>query len=334
MDNQIVIVVESGSRKVVQVYSQPEPDSVSTGMGPWNIKNGMPLLTHAHRVEGSAHISEPIEMGDVRIENRMIEPAFLRPAVFKSHAVVVALSGRSPVRRRAQGLTRQGMIRPGMSCVEPFGFNETEVEIAAPIECLYVYLAPELVNRSTLQDFGIDPSGTQLAYAGGLTDPLLVEVATSLKRIMSRKPDAVDRLFVDGVKSMLAAHLIRNYQINRWRPPSERPTLPYAKLKRVIDLIEAKYRSPISLKELAGEAALSEYHFSRLFREATGLSPYNYVVGRRISEAQARLAKSDRSIAEIAFEVGFGSQSAFNRAFRKYARVTPGDFLTRERKRS
>ncbi|MBB6409971.1 helix-turn-helix domain-containing protein [Mesorhizobium sangaii] len=233
----------------------------------------------------------------------------------------------------AHGIIRQGIIRPGMGCIEPSGFAETEVEIAAPLECLYIYMAPELIGRSALEDFGIDPGKTQLAYAGGLWDPLLVEVAASLKRMMSRKPDAVDRLFLDGVKVILSAHLIRNYQINQWRPPSERPTLPYLKLKRVIDLIEARYQTSIGLRELAGEAALSEFHFARLFREATGLSPYRYVMERRISEARARLAKADRSITEIAFEVGFGSQSAFNRAFRKYAGVTPGEFQSQERAR-
>ena len=94
----------------------------------------------------------------------------------------------------------------------------------------------------------------------------------------------------------------------------------------MIDLIEARFSETITLRELAAEACLSDFHFSRLFRQATGLSPRHYVTQRRIQEAQIKLKLGCHSLAEIALETGFGSQANFNRAFRKHAGMTPGEF--------
>jgi AraC family transcriptional regulator len=97
-------------------------------------------------------------------------------------------------------------------------------------------------------------------------------------------------------------------------------------LKRVLDFIEAHLASDISLDDLAAEACLSPFHFSRLFREATGLSPCRYVTDRRIQAAQKMLAVDQSSLVQVALDTGFGSQAAFTRAFRKTTGLTPGQY--------
>src|SRR5262249_17781148 len=98
------------------------------------------------------------------------------------------------------------------------------------------------------------------------------------------------------------------------------------KLKRVMDLIESRFAEEIALSELASEACLSQFHFSRLFRRATGSSPHRYVTQRRIQDAKPKLAAARLSRAEIAFEAAFASQASFHRAFRKHTELTPGQF--------
>ena len=94
----------------------------------------------------------------------------------------------------------------------------------------------------------------------------------------------------------------------------------------MLDFIEAHLASDISLDDLAAEACLSPFHFSRLFRKATGLSPCRYVTDRRIQAAQKMLAVDQSSLVQVALDTGFGSQGNFTRAFRKATGLTPGQY--------
>lgn len=267
----------------------------------------------------------------MRIEHRRLTPETIWPVTFTCISINVALAGRTPVRRTAGRTMLRNVIRPGMSSVEPVGLNETQVEIWAPIETLHVYLAPSVISHSALADYDIDPARAQLAYAGGLWDPLLKELGAAFLEIISRPPEPTDELFMEGARAVLAAHLVSKYAHIRWRPATLQPTLPDPKIKRVIDLIESRFAEAITLSELAAEACLSPFHFSRLFRTSTGLSPHQYVTERRIQDAKVRLAATRLSLVEIALASGFGSQSNFNRTFRRHTGLTPGEFRARQR---
>ncbi|MCW1923368.1 helix-turn-helix domain-containing protein [Luteolibacter arcticus] len=80
---------------------------------------------------------------------------------------------------------------------------------------------------------------------------------------------------------------------------------------------------PLPLGDVAREAGLSESHFCRLFKEATGLTLTDYVNRCRIERAKNELLKSDRRVSEIAFEVGFQSLSQFNRSFSRITGHSP-----------
>lgn len=80
---------------------------------------------------------------------------------------------------------------------------------------------------------------------------------------------------------------------------------------------------PLPLGAVAHEAGLSESHFCRLFKEATGLTLTDYVNRCRIERAKKELLRSDRRISEVAFEVGYQSLSQFNRSFAKITGQSP-----------
>jgi AraC family transcriptional regulator len=92
----------------------------------------------------------------------------------------------------------------------------------------------------------------------------------------------------------------------------------------VLEFIEARLADDISLDDLAAQACLSPFHFSRLFHHATGLSPHRYVTDRRIEAAKELLAADGASLAQVALATGFGSQANFTRAFRRTTGLTPG----------
>jgi AraC family transcriptional regulator len=74
---------------------------------------------------------------------------------------------------------------------------------------------------------------------------------------------------------------------------------------------------------LAAVAQMSLYHFSRLFKQSTGLSPHNYLLRQRIERAKELLAGLWRRIAEVSYELGFPHQRHFATVFRTPVGMTP-----------
>lgn len=81
-----------------------------------------------------------------------------------------------------------------------------------------------------------------------------------------------------------------------------------------------------SLEEASNVAGLSKHHFIRLFHEVHGITPYQYLTARKLKVAEQMLASEALTIAEISCALGFVSQSAFGRLFKKHSGLTPSAF--------
>lgn len=91
------------------------------------------------------------------------------------------------------------------------------------------------------------------------------------------------------------------------------------------DYIEANFARPIALAELARHVDLSTYYFLRVFRKTVGMPPHAYLQNVRIQHAQ-RLIEQGNSLADVAFDVGFNSQSHLTRRFKQFVGITPGEY--------
>jgi AraC family transcriptional regulator len=91
--------------------------------------------------------------------------------------------------------------------------------------------------------------------------------------------------------------------------------IPKWRIRRAQEFIRENLADGISLKEIAEAAGdVSPYHFARLFKQATGFSPYQFLLECRVLTAQQLLrAKRELSLGEIAFRCGFADQSSFTR---------------------
>jgi AraC family transcriptional regulator len=83
---------------------------------------------------------------------------------------------------------------------------------------------------------------------------------------------------------------------------------------------------PIGLGELAAIAHVSRFHFTRLFKRSTGLTPMAYVERSRIRQAQDLLRMAELPLSEVALVVGFADQSHFTRRFHRHVGCTPAAF--------
>ena len=102
-------------------------------------------------------------------------------------------------------------------------------------------------------------------------------------------------------------------------------------VRRAMAYVHARYAEQVSLKDIAAYVGLSEQHLIRSFRKEIGTTPIDYLKRYRIRQAKALLEASDKSITEVALEVGFSDSSYFARVFRGAAGVSPGAYRRGER---
>ncbi|MCE9521761.1 MAG: AraC family transcriptional regulator [Alphaproteobacteria bacterium] len=114
------------------------------------------------------------------------------------------------------------------------------------------------------------------------------------------------------------------------RAPTLAPSSGDARrVSAVLRYIEHNADGAIDLDRLAAMAAISKYHFLRVFRRVTGLTPYKFLLGVRMRRAAVRLRTSRAPVSQIAFEAGFGDLSTFNKRFRDLFGATPSRFRLR-----
>jgi AraC-like DNA-binding protein len=99
--------------------------------------------------------------------------------------------------------------------------------------------------------------------------------------------------------------------------------------RRVVEairLVESDAARPVRLQDLAATAGMSKYHFLRVFRRLTGMTPYQYLLSARMRRAALELASSRRPVLAIALDSGFGDLSTFNHRFRAAFSATPTQY--------
>ncbi len=90
--------------------------------------------------------------------------------------------------------------------------------------------------------------------------------------------------------------------------------------------IDSNAHRPIDLEATASESGLSSFHFLRLFSNVLGVTPHQYLVRSRLRRASGLLADDERSITDVALDVGFQDLSNFVRTFHRAARMSPRAF--------
>ena len=172
------------------------------------------------------------------------------------------------------------------------------------------------------------PLGRGRAIAGSRIDPLAALLGHYARVIAERPalgPMLARRLVHEatvGVEDYLAGFAIRLERLRSVKRATRIETLQ--RVERARCFLHENAERAVSLEEVAGAAALSRFHLTRSFAEVFGVPPLAYHRRLRL-EAAARLLKSDSGNATaVAERLGYGSLSAFTRAFRQNFGVPPG----------
>ncbi|NJK53175.1 MAG: helix-turn-helix domain-containing protein [Leptolyngbyaceae cyanobacterium SU_3_3] len=130
-------------------------------------------------------------------------------------------------------------------------------------------------------------------------------------------------LYIESLANILAVHLIRQYTATKSHLTVYEGGLSQRHLSQVLDYIHDHLEQDIKLADLAALLSMSQFHFSHLFKQAIGTTPYQYLLQQRIERAKQLLKDSNLSIMDIAFLCGFNSHSHLSKQFRHLAGITP-----------
>ncbi|MFC5462235.1 helix-turn-helix domain-containing protein [Massilia niabensis] len=156
-------------------------------------------------------------------------------------------------------------------------------------------------------------------------DPQLFNMALSIKDEIGRGCPC-GKIFAESISLALLTYFYGNHCTEQPHGRGRSGGFPPARLRLIEEYIGANLGNNISLLELAALARLSPSRFSRIFSKATGMPPHRYVMHARVERAKTILKSSDRSVTDVALELGFASPSHFSFAFRKSTGTSPREF--------
>lgn len=197
----------------------------------------------------------------------------------------------------------------------------------APMDFLHLQLSPALMAGAAVEALDAQPDRIELLNHFSFCDAYISYLALSLLAEL-QTGGLCGPLFAEAQINRLAVHLVRYYSNRDGLAPRPRGWLSRQQLLAVVNYVEEHLEGPIKLADLAFVVRVSVFHFARLYKASTGLSPHQYVIGRRVERAKLLLRDTERTLAQIAAYVGFADQAHFTRHFKQRVGVTPGQYRT------
>jgi AraC family transcriptional regulator len=229
----------------------------------------------------------------------------------------VHFSGNYFIHFRSRGGWRQDVYRPGTTTVlrsdDERGFRFAPFhDDVCEFANIYVPLGQLAQTVDHLRRPGQRvsvPSFNQVQFH----DRAITEVTRAVMRAMAA---GADGLYADTVSAWLAAHiLIQERSFGLDEDTRRAGEISDRRLRRVIEFMAVHYAGPITLDQLAAEAGISKYHFTRLFREKVGKTPFRHLTETRLAAARTMLVTTDLRVSEVALACGFAAATHFTTAF-------------------
>ena len=269
---------------------------------------------------------------DVVVEQHRYPRSELDDVMFKRHVIAINIGHSNTCECKKEGrFQRVFMPRGAISFFpshQPFSCR-TKANRGMLANLLVLALNPVFVSRIA-EGLELDADRIELTEQRGIADPTLRYIALAL-RAGIQNGDALDRMYGEALSTALAVHLLREYGAAVLGPKRQYGGLPREKLVRAVEYIQDQLNADLTVSAIAQTAGMSPDHFTKLFRESTGQSPYQYVVEARVRKAKELLTTGKLTISEAAHHVGFADQSHLTRHFKRVFGLPPKRLLSRRR---
>ncbi len=237
------------------------------------------------------------------------------------HFISAHLLRPCDIQTRWSGRAVRGHSVPGNAMLMAAG-QDSVWHCATAIDELQVFLDPGVVDEVAAE---IGVPRFNLIEGVGIVDPVIRNISLQILAEIE-SPGMGTRLFGDTIARTLALHLLRRHSTAGVTEAPRRIEMTARQLRAATDYIESHLDEDLSLETIAMAPAMSPFRFARAFKKATGQSPRQYVIHRRIERAKALLRTGDQDLAQIAQRTGFSTQSHFTDVFRRVCGTTPARY--------
>jgi len=235
------------------------------------------------------------------------------------HTVSCYIAGGTGTFRRGQP---QQKGAPDKLCILP-AEHESGWVVNGDIRLAHLYFSAEQFALGCVTLLDREPREMQLREHTFLEDPQQAQRFRQLLALNWDEP--AERLLTSSIAHELISHTLLS-QVGARQGLRLKGGLAAHQRRQLAAYIDSQLAEPISLGQLAGLCALSEYHFARMFRASFGLPPHQYVLARRLDRARQMLRGTLLPLGEIALACGFASASHFTNRFRQVLGGTPGEY--------
>lgn len=144
---------------------------------------------------------------------------------------------------------------------------------------------------------------------------------TMLREIRSKEPNFEN--ICQNLLEVLIAHIMRRSKIELTAAPTKKST---RECRFIEQYLNEHFKEDISLQTLSDLTYLNKYYLVHAFKNYKGISPISYLIQLRVEESKHLLETTNNSVAKIATQTGFSSQSYFTQTFRKVTGLTPSEY--------
>ena len=239
---------------------------------------------------------------------------------------IVYLFGGPGVDRSYEGRHDKRIDAIGVTTVMPAG-RSSEWQSDAVVDVLHLYLDDTKLKQFVRETLDRDPAQLEVRDLMGVDDKTIAALAPVVSRALVDQ-GGTTRLLLDGMEQVLVARIIdgfSNFTTTKALQPEQHP-LGTALVDKVVSFMRDRLDEDLALADYAALTSMSTFQFARAFKAATGQTPHQMLISERVSRASSLLARSQLSLAEIAYDCGFSSQSHLTSTFSKQMGMPPGQY--------
>lgn len=199
--------------------------------------------------------------------------------------------------------------------------DDYKADIGTPFDFMLFQISPSSLAKIA-DDADVGGVSLLLPETAG-KDIVLANLARALLPALQR-PEEANALFVDQMTTAIGTYLVQRYGGQPVPAAVRTPVLSHAHEQLAKSILLDHLEGDVSIADVAEACNLSRGYFIRAFREATGMTPYQWLLNQRVDRARQLIRTSDAPLAEIAVACGFADQSHFTRVFSALVGTTPG----------
>ncbi|MES2106265.1 MAG: AraC family transcriptional regulator [Pseudomonadota bacterium] len=203
--------------------------------------------------------------------------------------------------------------------------SDPRVELSDPFHVMHINV-PLATLDGIVDELGIPRIDELTAQPGHCYRDTVIENLLRAMRPALARPGEVSALFLEHLSTAACLHLVQHYVGISGRGRQIRGGLAHWQERLAKDMLRADLGRDLSLLELAQACGISVRHFTRAFKQSTGMPAHQFRQRCRLDHARNLLKANYLPIGEIAVLCGFASQSHFSRCFHRFTGQTPANW--------